>query len=381
MTTENNQIAVQQSPAMASTQLSAFLGIEKGMMIDTIKRQCFKGLNPDQVTDAQLASFVSVAAQFKVNPMLPGFLYCYPERNGGIQVMIGPDLMFKLLDENPGIDSWETEVFPVDVSLPPTHATTKIYRTGKERPITYTALLSEWKVQSNPNWVTRPRHMLGIRSLKQAARQIVHGLPFDEDERKIAEMQNVTGTGDSSNTEAVKAEATVIDRPAPKPRKGAAGAKNQPAEVVVEQEPAEQPKPVENIQEAMQAREEKVAKPEPVKEAEPVKPTPRVFLKEGERLNANVKLDSITPVFMTVEGARKACFKANVSGEFVGEVRSAIGTTQTGEKTMTVNPPFVAGASVAVVLLGKMSAAPAGNPLHGKVLVWVEALQQEEENA
>lgn len=172
----------------------------------------------------------------------------------------------------------------------------------------------------------------------------------------------------------------IADRPAPKPRKGAAGAKNQPAEVVVEQEPAEV-KPVENIQEAMQAREEKVAKSEPVKEVEPVKPTPRVFLKEGERLNAMVKLDSITPVFMTVDGVRKACFKANVSGEFVGEVRSAIGTTQTGEKTMTINPPFVAGAKVAVVLLGKMSAAPAGNPLHGKVLVWVEALQQEEENA
>lgn len=222
MSTEQNQLAVAPAKPRASHALAAFIGMEPSAMLDTIKSQCFKGVRPDQISDAQLAAFVSIANEMKVNPLLPGMLYAYPSQ-GAIVPMMGPDGVYKRLTEHPEVDSWETVVYPEDVLQPPTHAVTKIYRKGRERPLSYTALLSEWKVNSNPNWNTRARHMLGLRSLKQCARQIIHGIPFDEDERSIMGAIDVTGTGDTP----------APPRPPPPPRKpkGAAAVK----EVVVEE--------------------------------------------------------------------------------------------------------------------------------------------------
>src|SRR6478736_2938617 len=97
-TTESTALAVSQ-PVKASDQLASFLGIEKGMMLETLKAQCFKGKRPDEVTDAQLAAFISTANVLQVNPLVPGMLYAYPERNGGITPILGPDGVFKKLDE------------------------------------------------------------------------------------------------------------------------------------------------------------------------------------------------------------------------------------------------------------------------------------------
>lgn len=175
----------------ASQQLAAFIGMEPNAMLDTIKVQCFRG-NPANISNEQLAAFVSIAAEMGVNPLLPGMLYAYPVSGGGVVPIMGPDGVYKKLMEHPEVDSWETEVFPADVSVPPTHATTKIWRKGRERPLQYTALLSEWRVTSNPNWNSRSRHMLSLRSLKQCARQIIHGIPGDEDDRVIMGEINIT---------------------------------------------------------------------------------------------------------------------------------------------------------------------------------------------
>jgi hypothetical protein len=124
-------------------------------------------------------------------------LYAYPTTGGGIVPMMGPDGVYKKLMEHPSVDSWETTVYPEDGTAQPTHATTKIYLKGKDHPISYTAYFGEWKVSTNPNWSSRPRHMLGLRSLKQAARQVIHGLPYDEDDKVIGDLVNVTGTAES----------------------------------------------------------------------------------------------------------------------------------------------------------------------------------------
>lgn len=183
---ENTQLAVRPK---ASLQLATLIGMDPAVMLNVIRAQCFKGGN---VSDEQLAAFVSIAAEMGVNPLLPGMLYAYPISGGGIVPMMGPDGVYKKLTENPEVDGWETKVFPEDTTQPPTHAITSIWRKGRERPITYTAILAEWKIQTNPNWNSRPRHMLGMRSLKQAARQIIHGVPYDEDEKVIMESINIT---------------------------------------------------------------------------------------------------------------------------------------------------------------------------------------------
>ncbi len=352
----------------------------------------------------EVDAFISIACEMKVNPLLPGMLYAYPISGGGIVPIMGPSGVYKKLVEHPEVASWETEVFPPDVTLPPTHAITKIWRKGVERPLTYTALLSEWKIESNPNWRTRPRHMLALRSLKHCANQIIHGIPYDEDDRVIMAMQNVTGTGEEGSTgasETASAE-TKVERAPVKERvkRGAAGAKAAEVVVTPEQqqeaakpaEPAQEVKPVENIQQAMEARQEKVA--EAAKPPEPA-PEKRVFLKEGETLTAACKLEAITPTFITTGGVRSPGFRATVSGGFNNEVRCVIGAKagirdvikdgkpvldEKGkpktEEHVIIDPEFVVGKTVNLVLVGKMSTAPASSPLHGKVLAWVSALAQ-----
>ncbi len=178
----------------ASDQLATFLGIEKGMMLETLKVQCFKGKTPDQVSDAQLAAFVSTANVLQVNPLIPGMLYAYPERNGGITPILGPDGVFKKLDEF--IASGKLMGFECEVHMgadgKPERAEAVIYRVGDQKPARYTAWFSEWVVSSNVSWTSRPRHMLWVRAIKQAARQVIHGLPMDADEYEIAQMANVT---------------------------------------------------------------------------------------------------------------------------------------------------------------------------------------------
>ena len=197
MSKQTEQLTV--AKPMASAALAAFIGMEQPMLIDTIRAQCFSktkkvGDHYEQieVTDFQVAAFISIAVEMRVNPLLPGMLYAYPVKGGGIVPIMGPDGVFKKLAEHPDIVSWEVEVLPEDVKLPPTHAVAKIYRKGVERPISYTALLSEWKISENPNWVSRPRHMLQLRALKHAARQVIHGLPYDEDDRHIMEEIRVS---------------------------------------------------------------------------------------------------------------------------------------------------------------------------------------------
>lgn len=209
MSNPNESICVPQQatlPPKASHRLAAIIGMEPATMLATIKAQCFR-CDPAKVTNEQLAAFVSVAAEMGVNPFLPDMLFAFPGPGGSIIPIMGPSGVYKKLAEHPDVDSWETTVFPEDVTQAPTHATTKIWRKGSERPLSYTALVSEWKMTNNPNWNTRPRHMIGLRSLKHCARQLIHGLPYDVDDREII---NITASA------APKASlATLIGAPEP----------------------------------------------------------------------------------------------------------------------------------------------------------------------
>lgn len=214
---------------LASNQLAARIGVEKQHMLATIKAQCFK-CDPDRVSDTQLAAFVSIANEMGVNPLLPGMIYAFPDGRGGIVPMMGPDGVMKKLAEMKGV-TYECIVYPEDVTQHPTHATASIYVEGKERPYTYTAVFSEW---ATSNWSKKPRHWCWLRALKQCARQVIHGLPLDEEEARAAGMLNVTDTG----TDDTPAEA--VTRPKVSRRGGAAAAASEPTTVT---QPAAQAAP------------------------------------------------------------------------------------------------------------------------------------------
>jgi hypothetical protein len=212
-----------QEIVLASNALAQRLGVEKGHMLATIKAQCFK-CDPEKVSDTQLAAFVSIAHDMGVNPLLPGMLYAFPDGRGGIVPMMGPDGVMKKLSEMKGV-TYECIVYPEDVTQPPTHATAKIYVEGKERPYTYTAVYSEW---ATSNWGKKPRHWNWLRALKQCARQVIHGLPMDEEEITLGGMVNVTDT----------APEPAPERPKPPARRGGAA-----AAMAATETPAADPKP------------------------------------------------------------------------------------------------------------------------------------------
>lgn len=326
---DQTQLAVR---PRASQQLAALMGMEPTAMLDVIKAQCFRG-NSGNISDAQLAAFVSIAADMGVNPLLPGMLYAFPIQGGGIIPMMGPDGVYKKLSEHPDVDSWDTTVYPEDVSVPPTHATTRIYRKGRERPLSYTALLSEWKVGSNGNWNSRARHMLGLRSLKQCARQIIHGVPYDEDERKIIEELNVTP------------EPEKPDRPAPPARekKGAATVAENPKKgQTIEAEIVEAP-----------ARDKTVA--EIAEVSAPVAAetkAPRAFLKPNEEIEAVCTVAAVTPTMLDLDRVNAPSVQVKLTGEYVGDALHHKGGTGDASAVAPL-PVWVVGATVRCKLFGR----------------------------
>jgi len=178
----------------ASEILAEHLGLDPKTMIETVKAQCFKGVNPSAVTNEQLAAFVNVANSLAsqcpgFNPLLPGMLYAYPTKSGGIEPMIGPDGVFALLNAMPDVLGWET-VPEFDESGELVSAVAKIIVRGKE-PFRKRVFLNEWKMESNLNWKIRPIHMLELRALKQCARYVIHGIPLDAEDIAIAAQAEV----------------------------------------------------------------------------------------------------------------------------------------------------------------------------------------------
>lgn len=367
---EATQLAVRPK---ASQQLAQLIGMQPEAMLDTIKAQCFK-TTPDKVTDAQLAAFVSIAADMGVNPLLPGMLYAYPIQGGGIIPIMGPDGIYKKLSERDDIDSWEIEVFPADVALPPTHAIAKIWRKGREKPLTYTALFSEWKINSNPNWNTRPRHMLSLRALKHCARQIIHGIPGDEDDRHIMGEINVTPGAEEQTTKRA-------DPPARK-SKGAnaveAKTEQKPIDVEVlppkQEEQKKETPPPETKQEAPPARPE----PKPVVEEKTTPaaaPVARDSLKEEERVTVTCVIEKVYALMVAVAGTPTPSVQATVKGEFNGSVFHFGAASKDGKGDLAPSPEWKVGSTVKIDLFGRV------NKNTGKVMAKVEKIVPMEESA
>lgn len=204
MADPESSLAVQPAPFVkASTVLGHALGMETSMLIDTLKSQFFKNLKPEQVSDAQLATVIAIANALNLNPLLPGQLYPYPERSGGVTVMIGPDGIYTLLANNPDIvackeggGAWWT-VHAIENGK---ETCTAFINHRTKGLLKKTIWVDEWVVSSNPNWNTRRHHMAEIRALKQCARQVVHGIPPDLDEKNLGDMLNVTTTDPDAET-------------------------------------------------------------------------------------------------------------------------------------------------------------------------------------
>lgn len=355
-------------------------------MIDALKSQFFKGKD---ATDAQLAVVVSIAKELRLNPLIPGQLYPYPDRSGSVTVMIGPDGIYTMLANNPDIVAQKDggPAFYTEHGIENGKETCTGYINHKIKGLLKkTIWVDEWVVASNPNWSSRRHHMAEIRALKQAARMIIHGIPADNDERVIGEMMNVT-----PENEAPGQPTEPVTRPEPpkRSRKGAAAV--QEAQVVTE---------VAATQTAEPAKEAPKATPEQIKAAKevtqgtsningddvlyvaPTKPfseptanQPRAFLQDGEKLDTEITVADLGALNITTTEGTKPSVKAKVTGGFVGEIYHIDGGVTVDGKA-AIAPPWSKGAVLKAVLLGKLNNKVKNEQGgFGKVQVFVQSVE------
>lgn len=362
MPEQSTQLAVAESQptfVKASTALSQQLGLEPRAMIDAIKSQFFKG---KEASDAQLAVVVSIARELRLNPLIPGQLYPYPDRSGSVTVMIGPDGIYTLLANNPDIVAQKDggPAYYVEHGKDGDKETCTGYINHRTKGLLKkTIWVDEWVVSTNPNWATRRHHMAEIRALKQAARMVVHGIPADSDEQKLGEMLNVTDTAEEAQPEEKVVRAPVPERA----KTGAASVKNAPKEVIVEQEaPAAVAPAVET-------------KTEAAKEAEPAqgRAIPRTSLQENETLTALVEVVSSKGATSPKLGPAAV---ATVKGGFNGDVTHFGGATSLSGNDATPTAQWKPGNHLTISLKGiKM---PSGK-IQARVMSVAQPTQELEE--
>jgi hypothetical protein len=360
----------------ATSALATTLGIEPRMMVETLKKQCFPNQNSDNISDAQLASFISVAITLKLNPLVPGMLYAYPGKNGAMIPVTGPDGVFKMLDERiagGNIVGYECVVFPEDPAQKPTHAMATIWRAGSEHPSKYTAAFSEWVVGSNPNWASRPRHMLWLRALKQCARQVIHGIPYDEDEVVIGDLKDVTPVPPRAPAPPRTPKGvSVVKENAPK------SATEVPGELVEEPKsmasapkpPSEPPTPP---PQGMQETPKPTPKPKP-------KSTPivqRTSLQDKETVTVVVSVSEFSTREITKAGVPHPSVSASISGpELKGDVFHLGGAKvvagEGGAKEMQPDAAWQLDKPVRLTIRGEFS------PKLNRVVSWVEKIEVQE---
>lgn len=377
----------------ATTLLSATLGIEPRMMVETLKKQCFPSMRAEDVSDAQLAAFISVANTLNLNPLVPGMMYGYPTKNGGIQPMMGPDGVYKKLSDHDDVVA-QKDGGPAFWTEHGKDEAGKDTCTGYINHRTKGLLkkpiwVDEWVVSSNSNWQSRRHHMAETRALKQVARLVIHGLPMDSDEVAISEMSNVTPEAPP-------------DRPPPPPRakKGASAvAENKPTGKVVEGEFTEQP-PKDPVT-PPPAPDDKKATEVPQSEIDAAKAKASALRDEKDRLHDNVtdvlakskaqqeeknkprtKLNpdelvdvvctvkSLTGIIASVPGVagKTGTMGVELTGDFEGTAYHMGGGTITGDEVVA-KEPWKVGARVKLTLFGKSYPATTKNPAMVRVLV------------
>jgi hypothetical protein len=189
------------------------------------------------------------------------------------------------------------------------------------------------------------------------------------------EPRNVTG----SVTEGQQPAPVV--RADPKPRKGAAAAKEAAKEVVVEQEPAKtEPAPVQAATEPKNvtpvAEPAKAVEPAPIPKPveQPAANAPRAFLKDDEHVTVACEVVSLEAVEAPgPNGTKIPSVKAVVKGEYNGKVQH-LGGGMVKDGKVVPAAPYAVGANVILKLHGRKSTATSG-PLVGTVIAWVESVE------
>lgn len=171
--------------------------------------------------------FLQVCREHQLNPALKQVAGFWSP-NKGLTTFVMIDGWLTLMNRHPAYDGHEIEdVHDKDGNI--VSSTITVWRKDRTRPCKLTLYLSEWRVGSSPQWQSKPRWMLHVKCIKQAARVFFNfaGLvdEFEAEEIHSVSVTEVpTQTSTTTATERAKAaltkpaevlEAEVVDEPKP----------------------------------------------------------------------------------------------------------------------------------------------------------------------
>lgn len=153
----NNQMAV----------MAQRLNIAEADLDNIIKKTIMPDSKKVTVTNEQFVSFMAVANEYKLNPLVKE-IYAFPAKGGGIQPVVSIDGWIKIITNHPDFDGMEHDYEMADngdcISV-----TCSIYRKSQSRPICATEYLAECLMPTDV-WRKYPRRMLRHKATIQAGR-------------------------------------------------------------------------------------------------------------------------------------------------------------------------------------------------------------------
>jgi phage recombination protein Bet len=189
-----NQIEKPKEKLSVIAHMAKKYGMEKQAFEAVMKNT----IMPGNVTNEEFVSFLSVAKEYDLNPIVKE-IYAFPSKGGGIQPIVSIDGWLKMISNHPQSDGFETKDILENGSVIAVEGI--IYRKDKSHPIKVTEYMVECKRNTEP-WNKWPRRMLRHKAIIQAARYAFgfSGI-YDPDEveriEEVKSPKNIT----PSNTE------------------------------------------------------------------------------------------------------------------------------------------------------------------------------------
>lgn len=153
----SNQIAV----------MAQRLNIAEKDLGDIIKKTIMPDSKRIQVSNEQFVSFMAVANEYNLNPLVKE-IYAFPAKGGGIQPVVSIDGWIKIITNHPDFDGMDHD-YEMDDKGNCVSVTCKIYRKSQARPTTATEYLVECLMPTDV-WRKYPRRMLRHKATIQAGR-------------------------------------------------------------------------------------------------------------------------------------------------------------------------------------------------------------------
>lgn len=146
------------------TTFASSYGMEAKAMLATLQATVIPG---GKATPEQVASFVVVAHQYKLNPFTRE-IFAFPTKSGGIQPVVSVDGWAKIVNEHPYSDGFAlTEIYDDKGNF--IAVSCRMYRKDKAQPIEITEYLKECARDTEP-WRRWPMRLLRHKAFIQCAR-------------------------------------------------------------------------------------------------------------------------------------------------------------------------------------------------------------------